>query len=107
MEIPYWVYAWTFILVMALIALVLYDWQRIWNSARRNGVIVSRDKQGASIRVDLASHLPEHRWWREYLGYKLWTWIVRVLVLGLAIWHMALALAKFCEFVLYLWEMQL
>lgn len=76
-------------LLMLFIAFMVFDWGRIWWYARRHGYI------------KLPTHVNElarpTRWEREYLGYKIWTWTIRVMAWIIAAWHLCLALLWFID----------
>lgn len=73
-------------LLMFFIALIVFDWGRIWWFARRHGYI---KMQGARLG---GTSDPPWRWEASYLGYKIWTWFVRVLTWVIAAWHVSIGL---------------
>lgn len=78
-------------LLMFFVAFMVFDWGRIWWYARRHGVIrYARDGE-------LHPSAVPWRWEGEYLGYKVWTWLVRVAAWAIALWHLVLGLLWFVE----------
>lgn len=70
-------------LLFIFIAFALFDWSRIWWYARRHGI----------IRFGKERNIQEpYRWQREYLGYKVWTWLVRVVAWLASLWQLILGL---------------
>lgn len=78
-------------LLMLFVALVIYDWGRIWWYSRRHGYIKITDTKVGDYND------PPWRWEQAYLGYKLWTWFIRVLTWVLAAWHVGIAVCWFVE----------
>lgn len=80
--------------LMMFVGFIVFDWGRIWWYARRHGVI--RYDHGG----ELSPAAVPYRWEREYLGYKIWTWFIRVATWLIALWHFAIALCWFAELLL-------
>lgn len=75
--------------IFAVMAFIAFDWSRIWWFARRHGYIqVDR-------RAPTYNH--HHRWDTSYLGYKVWTWVVRLAAWLVSIWHLALSICWFVQ----------
>lgn len=74
-------------LLMLFVALIVYDWGRIWWLSRQHGYI--------NVGGEYSS--PPWRWEHAYLGYKIWTWFIRVLTWAVAAWHVSIAVCWFVE----------
>lgn len=70
---------------MLIVAFVCYDWANSWWRHRRYG-------EGRLVQRFAVGHE-----WSEYLGYKIWTWFVRVLVWVIAFWNLVLAALWFID----------
>lgn len=75
-------------LLMIVIGIIVFDWGRIWYHARRHGYIKKDGDYGD----------PPWRWEQSYLGYKVWTWVVRVFTWFVAVWHVVLSFSWFTDF---------
>lgn len=76
-------------LLMLVIAVIVWDWGRIWWHSRHYGYIkADRQYRGET----------PYRWERAYLAYKTWTWVVRVFTWVLALWHLYLSFSWFMDF---------
>lgn len=73
--------------LMLAIALIVYDYGRIWWLARRHGYILA----------DRNYRDPPWRWQKSYYGYKTWTWVVRIFIWLAVCWHLVLAYSWFSD----------
>lgn len=71
--------------LMLFVAFICYDWAHKWYRQRRFG------NWASSATIDGPI------WLNSYLGYKVWTWFVRVLAWLIALWHVCLAVLWFVE----------
>ncbi len=81
--------------LMLFVGFVVFDWGRIWWYARRHGYIKLPTHVNELVRPT--------RWEQSYLGYKLWTWFIRILTWFIAAWHCILGLCWVLELLLDLW----
>lgn len=80
--------------LMLFVGFIVFDWGRIWWYARRNGVIKY------TRAFELSPTVEPWRWEHEYLGYKIWTWVIRVATWLIALWHVSIAVCWFLELLL-------
>lgn len=76
--------------LMIAIAVIVFDWGRIWWHLRHHGYI-------AADRTYPEYPKPPMKWGLSFLGYKTWTWVVRVFTWLAALWHIMLALSWFSD----------
>lgn len=86
--------------LMLFVGFIVFDWGRIWWYARRHGVI--RYGRHGSLGGELGPTVP-WRWEQSYLGYKLWTWLIRVATWFISAWHLILGICWVLELILDLW----
>lgn len=77
--------------LMLFVGFIVFDWGRIWWYARRHGVI--RYHRNGKL-YDLPA---SWSWANEYLGYKVWTWFIRIATWLIALWHVSIAVCWFVE----------
>jgi hypothetical protein len=82
-------------LLMLFVGFIVFDWGRIWWHARRHGY----------ISLDLTAYSKvATRWEHEYLGYKVWTWLVRIATVIISVWHLTLGTLWLAKLTVEVWS---
>jgi hypothetical protein len=92
----FWVYALSWAALMFFIAYVMYSWSWLWWKHRRYDI--------AFTTRFMRTNVSATTWELSYFPYKAWSWIVRILAAGIALYHFLLGCAWLADLGLYVWE---